>query len=169
MTETNTSNKLSLPVLCSYLLLLAALVGVDQWSKMKVLETLSDGTVRSVIPNLVQFRYVQNTGAAFSVLSGNTLFLAVLTAIILAVALVLLVLGKIPGRGNQLAALLMIAGGTGNLIDRVHRHYVVDFIETLFTDFAVFNFADCCVTIGAAVLILSTIISFVKDLRTAQD
>ena len=63
----------------------------------------------------------------------------------------------------------MVAGGFGNLIDRVSRHYVVDFIEVLFTRFAVFNFADCCVTIGAVILILSTILSFVKDVKSSRD
>lgn len=165
MTETNTSNKRRTPVLLSYLALTAGLVFFDQWSKAVVLKTLSSGATVTVLPRILQFRYVQNTGAAFSVLSGKTLFLTVLTALLLAGAAVLLVLDKIPGRWNQIAVVLMAAGGAGNLIDRIVRHYVVDFIEVLFTEFAVFNVADCCVTAGAAMLILSTLLSFVKDLR----
>ena len=63
----------------------------------------------------------------------------------------------------QLLSSLVFRPISGNLIDRIARHYVVDFIEVLFTRFAVFNFADCCVTIGAALLILSTLVSFVKE------
>ena len=62
-----------------------------------------------------------------------------------------------------------MAGGAGNLIDRATRQFVVDFIEVLFTNFAVFNFADICVTTGAVLLILSTLWSFIKELRTPQD
>ena len=54
----------------------------------------------------------------------------------------------------------MIGGAIGNLIDRVFRHYVVDFIEFTFTNFAVFNFADCCVTIGAVILVIAIFVDF---------
>lgn len=158
-----------MPVLLGYLALTVGLVLFDQWSKAAVLKGLSSGKVVTILPDLLQFRCVRNTGAAFSVLSGKTLFLTVLTAILLVAAAVLLVLDKIPGRWNQIAVVLMAAGGAGNLIDRVIRGSVVDFIEVLFTEFAVFNVADCCVTVGAAMIILSTLLSFVKDLRGARD
>ncbi len=168
MTETNTSNKRSLPVLACYLLLFLGLIGLDRWSKAKVLGSLSSGEVVTVIPSVLQFRYVENTGAAFSILSGRSLLLTAVTAAILVAGIVLLVLDKIPGRGNQIALVLMMAGGAGNLIDRAIRHSVVDFIEVLFTDFAVFNVADCFVTVGAAILILSTVLSFIKDLKNGN-
>lgn len=148
---------------------MVVLVVIDQWTKVLVLRDLAGGKVITPLPGILQFRYVENTGAAFSVLSGRTLFLSVITALVLCIAIVLLALGKIPGTLNQIAVWLMVTGGAGNLIDRVFRHYVVDFIEVLFTEFAFFNFADCCVTIGAVILILSTIISFVKDMRSSED
>lgn len=164
MTETNTSSKLlSRPRLLVYGVAMVLLVLIDQWSKGQVIQHLSGGRVVTVLPRLLQFRYMENTGAAFSVLTGRTLFLAGATALILVVAILLLVFRKIPKTLDQVALVLLVAGGAGNLIDRVARHYVVDFIEVLFTDFAVFNFADICVTVGAALLILSTIFSFVKD------
>lgn len=169
MTETNTSSKRPSPRLPVYGVVLVLLVLFDQWSKARVITQLSGGRVVTVLPRLLQFRYMENTGAAFSVLTGKTLLLTVVTAIILLLALAALLFDKVPGTLNQVALLLMVAGGTGNLIDRATRHYVVDFIEVLFTQFAVFNFADCCVTIGAAVLILSTIISFFKDSEEPED
>jgi signal peptidase II len=57
----------------------------------------------------------------------------------------------------------MISGGIGNIIDRIRLHYVVDFIEPLFVDFAVFNFADCLVTVGAFTLIIYLIVDMIKD------
>lgn len=169
MTETNTSNKLSLPRALGYIAVTILLVLFDQWSKGQVLKHLSDGAVVTPLPGVLQFRYLQNTGAAFSVLTGKTLFLSGITAIILVAAIVVLLLGKVPGTLNQVALVLMIAGGAGNLIDRLFRHYVVDFIEVLFTNFAVFNFADTCVTIGAALLILSTLVSFWTDRKNEED
>lgn len=169
MTETSTSSKRRLPKLIGYLVLMVALVVIDQWTKAVVLRDLAGGRVVTPLPGILQFRYVENTGAAFSVLTGRTVFLAVITALVLCIAIGLLVFEKIPGILNQVSVLLMVAGGLGNLIDRVSRHYVVDFIEVLFTRFAVFNFADCCVTIGAVILILSTILSFVKDVKSSRD
>ena len=54
---------------------------------------------------------------------------------------------------SVIAFTLIVAGGVGTMIDRVLIGYVVDFINFLFIDFPVFNFADMCVTVGAAVMI----------------
>lgn len=169
MTETSTSSKRPVWKPIGYLAIMAVLVFIDQCSKQLVLRDLAGGKVITPLPHILQFRYVENTGAAFSVLTGKTLLLAAVTALILLIAIGLLIFEKIPGVLNQLAVVLMAAGGLGNLIDRVFRHFVVDFIEVLFTKFAVFNFADCCVTIGAAILILSTILSFGKEKKSSRD
>ena len=169
MTATSTSNKPAVRRNVLYGVLAVLLVALDQWSKSLVLANLGSGRPVTVLPGILQFRYVQNTGAAFSVLTGKTLALSIVTAAILILAVVLLLLDKVPGRWNQIALVLMIAGGAGNLIDRIVRHYVVDFIEVLFTDFAVFNVADCCVTVGAAILILSALVSFVKESKNQKE
>jgi signal peptidase II len=57
----------------------------------------------------------------------------------------------------------MIAGGIGNIIDRIRLHFVVDYIEPLFIDFAVFNFADCLITVGAFVLMFYLLVDIIKD------
>lgn len=169
MTETNTSNKNTWPMFLVWSAVIAGLVGFDQWSKAWVLSKLPAGEAVTVLPDLLQFRYVRNTGAAFSLLSGRTAFLTVVTALILVFAVVLLFAGRVRGKADRIAVLLLVAGGLGNLIDRVVRHFVVDFIEVLFTNFAVFNFADICVTTGAVLLILSTLWAFVRDLRSPQE
>ena len=63
----------------------------------------------------------------------------------------------------------MIAGGIGNIIDRIRLHFVVDYIEPLFIDFAVFNFADCLITVGAFVLMIYLVIDIVKDEKTKKE
>ena len=137
-----------------YAVAVAIMVGLDQFTKHLVLSFLTAGQPVTVIPGLVQFRYVENTGMAFSMFSDKTWLLALFTAVVLAVCIVLLLMGKVEGKLKQFAFLLIIAGGAGNLIDRVMRHSVVDFIEFTFTHFAVFNVADIFVTIGAGLLIL---------------
>lgn len=144
------------------------LVGVDQLTKYLVLQHLVPGDPMVVIPHVLQFRYLQNTGAAFSMLSGKTLALTILTSVILVVLLVFLFRDKFSSKLAKTGAILIFAGGCGNLIDRVFRHYVVDFMEFLFTDFAVFNFADCCVTIGAALLIIALFVDMGQDSRKAK-
>ena len=63
----------------------------------------------------------------------------------------------------------MVSGGVGNIIDRIRLHYVVDYIEPLFIDFAVFNFADCLITVGAAILIVYLIVDLVKDIKNNKN
>ena len=65
--------------------------------------------------------------------------------------------------------LLVVAGGIGNVIDRVLYGYVVDFIEPLFIDFAVFNFADCCITVGAFMLIVYEIYELFKERKKKSE
>lgn len=159
--RTETKTKVKSAVFYSLLILL--LIGVDQLTKYLVLRFLSDGVPVSVIPHVLRFRYISNTGAAFSMFSGRTLALSAVTLVILIVLIILWVKGKFSTKLLRAGAALVIAGGFGNLIDRLFRHYVVDFMEFTFTNFAVFNFADCCVTIGAALLIIAILISIAKD------
>ena len=140
--------------------LVLALVGVDQWTKYWALHALTSGRTVTVLPHVLQFRYLENTGMAFSMFSNRTWALSGLTMVILVVLIVLLCRGTFSTRGMRIGALLILSGGFGNLIDRVSRHYVVDFIEFTFTNFAVFNFADCCVTIGAVILVIAIFVDF---------
>ena len=62
----------------------------------------------------------------------------------------------------------MVSGGIGNIIDRIRLRYVVDFIEPVFVDFAVFNFADCLITVGAFTLIGYLIYDIIKDAKNQK-
>lgn len=159
--QTETKTKARAAVIYSLITLM--LIGIDQLTKYLVLQYMADGVPVTVIPHVLQFRYIYNTGAAFSMFSGRTLTLSAVTIAILIVLIVLFIKGRFSTRLLRAGAILVIAGGFGNLIDRLFRHYVVDFIEFTFTQFAVFNFADCCVTIGAVLLIIAILISIAKD------
>lgn len=131
----------------------AVLTAADQLIKFIVERDLQPVRSAEFINGFIGWHYVRNTGAAFGSFSQSTTLLSVFTGIVLAAGIVLIISGKLKSKYYLFCATLILAGGLGNLIDRIFRGYVVDFIEVQFTDFAVFNFADILVTVGAFMLI----------------
>ncbi len=135
-----------------FALLVAAL---DQLSKFLVLDQIPFGAVVPGIKGLFHFTYVQNFGAAFSILQGHRwLFIAVF---ILFIGLLYWGIQKkvLPFSKFEMWCLAaVIGGGLGNILDRVFRGFVVDMIAVEFIDFPVFNVADCFITCGAIALIV---------------
>ena len=136
------------------LVCVAALVGADQLIKLWAVRALAQVGAMPLIPHLVELRFVLNQGMAFSLLSGKQLFLIVATSaalLLVAYELFFRSRGKLLQR---IAFILVLGGGIGNLIDRVLNGEVVDYINLLFMNFAVFNFADICVCVGVALWVL---------------
>lgn len=111
----------------------------------------------AVIPGLVNLRPVENRGMAFSMLSGQSLLLSLLTA-----ALIAGIVGWLIARPQAPALMrcglwLIVGGGLGNLYDRLTTGGVVDFIDLAFVRFAVFNIADVCICVGAALVVLANV------------
>ncbi|MBQ7121036.1 MAG: signal peptidase II [Clostridia bacterium] len=145
------------------LAIIILLTVIDQLTKYAAVMTVKVNGPEEFLFGLFQFRYVENTGAAFSSFSNNTTALTVATVIILAGCLILLLSKKIKSKFMNVCLLLVISGGLGNVIDRIVNGFVVDFIEPLFIDFAVFNFADCCITVGALLMIAYQIYELVRE------
>ena len=136
----------------AYALLCLCLVVADQLSKLAVRAALPLGMHRILLPGVLALNHVENSGAAFSVLSGHGWIISLVTgALILGVGAYLF-LGKARGKGMRIALCLVLSGGLGNLIDRLCSGTVTDFVEVLFVRFAVFNLADVCITCGAILL-----------------
>jgi signal peptidase II len=136
-----------------YFLAAAALVVLDQWTKLAIRGSLALGQQLTLLPGVAGLTYVQNTGMAFSTLSGKTVFLTVVSlAASIAVAVMLLRNKPFSHPFGKWTLALILAGAVGNLIDRFFLHYVTDMIQVLFVDFAVFNVADCCVVTGGILL-----------------
>lgn len=132
----------------------ALLVVADQLMKLWVLDNLAGSPSRLLIPHLLQLTYVENRGAAFGILQGRIGVLSIVTLAVVIVLLILLIRGKFSkSKLVTWCIALIIAGGLGNLIDRLVRGFVVDYLDIspLFT-FPVFNLADCCVVIGTLLL-----------------
>lgn len=137
-----------------YAVLVAALVLTDQLTKHLVRANIPPGGSVPLLPGVAELTYVENTGAAFSILRDHTWLLTILSAAVVLLVCWMILRGQIAGRLGLLSASLVLAGGVGNLIDRVALGCVTDMIRPLFIDFPVFNIADCCVTVGVPLLFL---------------
>ena len=138
-----------------YLILAAALVAADQLVKYLVRANIPLGGSAPLIPRVLELTYYRNTGAAFSLFEGRTWILTLVSAAASVVLLVLLVRKK--GLRHPLGRCilaLLLAGAVGNLIDRAAFGYVTDMFRTLFMNFAIFNVADICLTVGCFALAL---------------
>lgn len=146
------------------------IVAFDQITKYFAEKNLADGKIVSFLPDFVQFRYAQNTGMAFSMLSGARWIFVVITIIVCGGVMWFLFSNRAKSLWVYWSLGVVLAGGVGNLIDRARFGYVVDFIEPTFVNFAVFNIADCAVTCGAAVLVVYLLIdAFKKDKRDGDE
>ncbi len=132
---------------------------IDQLVKLIIKNALSLNQEVIVIKNFFSIHYLQNEGAAFSIFQNKTLFL-ILTALICLVILIIYIqkennLNKI----STISLGLLLAGISGNLIDRLIYKKVIDFLSfTIFNyDFAVFNIADIAITTGALLLLINCI------------
>mgnify|MGYP002511378471 CR=1 FL=1 len=146
-----------------YAILATALVVLDQIVKYLVRANIPLGGSVPFIPYLLDLTYVQNTGAAFSMLRSHTWVLTLISTVVVVAMCALLVKGFFKNRLGLFSAALVLAGGMGNLIDRVVFGFVTDMFKTTFMEFAVFNVADCCITVGVPLLFLYVWLYVGKD------
>ncbi len=145
------------------LFLMIALVTADQVIKYFVDTYLKPVGSVPVISKVLQFSYYENDGAMMGMMSGKTLLMTILAVICLGVIALVIFSGKIKFGVDYCCIVLMMSGGLGNIIDRIFRGYVIDYIEVLFVDFYIFNFADCLVTCAAFVMIGNQIYEIYKE------
>ena len=135
---------------------MALAFGLDRLTKALVMRS---GDARMLIPGLLRCRPVRNSGMAFSLLSGQTWLLAAATSAVLLGLLVYLLRKPDEHPLTRAGFWLVIGGGLGNLFDRVAYGSVVDFLELTFVRFAIFNVADICVCLGAALALAGMLLT----------
>ncbi|MDD2221716.1 MAG: signal peptidase II [Clostridia bacterium] len=142
---------------------IAGLLVVDQVTKYLVVSSLELGQSYPLIDGVFRLTYVQNDGAAFSILQGQRWFFVVITLI----ALVMMVFVRYKyykkDKWMTLALAVLAAGALGNLIDRFLYGYVVDFFDFYLINFAVFNVADCCIVVSLVFITIMVIKKPSKD------
>ena len=141
-----------------YPVIAVVLIIIDQITKWLTVNHLKPIHNIDLIPNVLSLTYVENKGAAFGILQdARWVFIVVTFAVLLALG-VYIIKNKPQSKLFCWSCALIYAGAIGNLIDRVALGYVVDMIRVHFFNFPVFNFADCCVVIGAALLCIHILI-----------
>ena len=135
--------------------IITALIILDQFVKAYVVQNIALGEIKSWIPNLVSLTYLQNRGAAFSMLQDQQLLFAVITLVVVAGAIWYLHKHMEDSFWMVLGLTLIIAGGLGNFIDRISQGFVVDMFHLDFINFAIFNVADSYLTVGVIILLIA--------------
>lgn len=135
-----------------WVLIIIAIVGLDQVTKLLVIKNIGYGEMIPVIKDFFFLTYHENTGAAWGIFPGGRYFFIVLTAIIsIAMAYYLF---KTDNKYYKVSLSLILGGAIGNLLDRIIKGRVVDFLDFHFGtyNFPTFNVADSFVVIGTFLL-----------------
>ena len=138
------------------LIVFAFCLFADRLTKYLAVINLKDKADFVLIKNVLVLTYLENTGAAFSMLAGKRLIFIIIT-IVFSVIIFLFFLKIKPERRYSplyICLTVILAGAVGNLIDRIMNGFVVDFIYFQIINFPVFNVADICVTLGVIFLII---------------
>jgi len=144
-----------------YLLLVAATIALDRWSKVLIQKRFDLNESISLIDGFFNITYVRNTGVAFGIfdplsLPAKSVLLSVFTAFAAVIVITYSVRSPLRNRLLQVALALVLGGALGNLYDRLAYGYVVDFLEFYVGSFhwPSFNIADSAISVGVALLAL---------------
>ncbi len=149
--------------------IISVMLVADQVIKYFVDIYLKPVSVKMLVPGFIQLHYFENDGAMMGMMSGKTEIMTVASVICMLLILAVILSGKFKFGVDYVCIVFMAAGGLGNIIDRVFRGYVIDYIEVLFVDFYIFNFADCLVTCSAFVIIFYKIYSVYKEYKNKKE
>ena len=151
-----------------WLIISVLIILADQIVKYLVAANMSVGNTLFSALDIFDITYVQNNGAAFSIMSGKMPLLG-LISVLFCIGVVVYWIKKKPSHPLLCTAIMMMfAGALSNAIDRIFRGFVVDYIRTLFIDFPVFNIADIGITVGAALFVIYFVF-FDKEDKNAEN
>lgn len=153
-----------------------AVVAFDQATKTAVAARMSLGESIPVVPGLLHFTLVRNTGMAFGLLSGADVpyksVLMTLGALVALSAVAYYAIRSPQGEKLTRFVLILILGGAiGNIIDRIRLGYVIDFVDVFYGDshWPAFNVADASISIGVGLLLLESLRRREPSLPRAAD
>jgi signal peptidase II len=148
-----------------WLWLAAGILVADQLTKLAVDRGLGEGQMREVVPGLLNLVRTDNRGVAFGILANAqsgwlTVLLIAFSLLVMVMLVGLLAGGHVHSQLGQTGVALILGGAAGNVIDRVWRHSVVDFLDFHLGNYhwPAFNLADSAIVIGAAMVILSLLV-----------
>ncbi len=144
------------------LLLSAVAVAVDQILKFLVIQNLKPVGKITAIPGFLNFIYLENRGAAFGMLQNQKWFFVAMTSLISLAIIIAMFRYTRHEFFSYAASILIVGGGIGNMLDRIRYSFVVDYISVSFFP-PIFNFADCCVTVGTIFLMIHLLFYAERD------
>ncbi|MDO4943590.1 MAG: signal peptidase II [Ruminococcus sp.] len=155
------------------LVLIVVLTAVDQIIKFVVNDRIDPGSIIEVIKfgdvKVFSLTHIRNSGAAWSIMEGKTWFLIALPIAVCLIGLVYMYKIRKGSKLELVSLAMLVAGGVGNLIDRIRMSEVIDYIKFEPVNFPIFNFADICVVIGAVLFCVSIFITdVVKEKHQKQ-
>ena len=151
----------------SILLAVAVCVG-DRLFKKWVVANIALGAKLNLIDGLIHLTYLQNTGAAFSMLRDHPEFLTVFTSVLALLLLIAIFRLKL-SKAEKLCLGAVLGGAVGNILDRATLGYVVDMFEVEFMNFAVFNVGDCFIVCGGILFCILYFIDIVKEEKQKKE
>ena len=151
-----------------FILLVIGTVVLDQLTKCWVLQSLVPiGTYR-LWPNVLHFTYVENRGAAFGMLSEHRWVFMVISTLAILALIVYMCVARPKSRWEIVSLAFIAGGGIGNMIDRIFRGFVVDFIDVTCINFYVFNVADSFVCVGCGMMLLCLILAEIDEKKAMK-
>ena len=165
MSDMNTKHSSDSSALWKGILLTAFLLAADQLTKFLAVSTLKGREAFVLIPGLFELLYLENKGAAFGILKNRQYLLGLFAAVVCIGAAV--IYRRTPQEKKytplRLVCCMLSAGALGNMIDRIFRHYVVDFLYFSLIDFPVFNVADIYVCVSCFLLLFLLLFYYKED------
>lgn len=158
----------------SILLIISAiiLIAVDRFIKMWAVDSLQPVHTMDFIKfgdfKILDLTYLENDGAIFGSMSGQTWFLVGVTSVIIIIGIAAMFTTAKKSKFLSTCIMLFVAGGIGNLIDRIRFGYVVDMFEVKLFNFAIFNFADVCVTCAFVLMFVYILFIEPKSAKTEK-
>lgn len=144
------------------------LLFLDQLIKYLIVKNMYIGQEITIIRNFLNITYVTNNGAAFNILSGNTFFLKALAIIV-----IIYIIKNIKNleKKERIIYEILISGILGNLIDRIFRGYVIDYIafKIFGIEMAIFNLADTYIVCSCILLLIMEALKWKKSQLKNQE
>lgn len=146
-----------------FYVLIALVVGIDQWVKYYVRTHLEIGQSVPIIDGVINFSSHRNAGAAFSIMEGQQWFFILSSLVVVAAVIYYRRKGDLK-RGSlmEFGVALLVGGAIGNMIDRMAFGVVTDFFDLQFVHFAIFNVADVAINVAVGLMVLSILIETFK-------
>ena len=129
----------------------------DQLSKRVVVSTFLPGESRIVIPRFLRWTFEQNQHGAFGLFGSSRILLIAMALVVLTIFWVSFRDATRHSMTARIAFGMILGGAIGNIIDRLHYQYVIDFVDFYRIWPNVFNVADACITVGVVLLLLSSL------------